>query len=382
MEYLLQLRRYEHTVDKATLIKKLLKSEKDAKGLLKSKENIDVSNTGEQPENELADVKSEAAKVAEETTEEFLMLLGEIGMDSAKVLDFAIQHPDALMTDELHHRTQDLLEEYLFYQVTADHIQHLVECYEETLSEHVVIPDDPFTLVRKTESDRMQAKSNFGPDLAKILAPAFVNNTNIKSLTLEGSRINMELLRGARCIDLTHDYLQQEQKRVFEEQQIAAEPIELQWEEQKPYTTIHAIIIAEALRTFGSNVVRLDIRGHKIGEEGMAALAEAVPSLTSLSELNGLKCPGPINPIKLRDFQLTLHWEEIKGPELAPQPPKDRREIRCKKLAAELRKRTSFCQSEWDDFAIDDLSENCYIVVDGKHFKPVFDQGREVRAMM
>ena len=220
-------------------------------------------------------------------TRKIFSTVNDFGKDSAAV---AMHLFTKDLTEPLDVETE--LDRSLYYECSLEQIHDLLEKYRGTVDEEVHLSDDPFNVAAKfMQVGVSRFPLNFGPDLAMLLAPSIVANSSVKLVTISGVPLNLELLRSAeKEIDLSFDNLKRTHK---------GEP------GLKPYTIVHAIFISEALRAFGAQIETLDLRGHDgISREGLELLADAVPYLTSLRQLNGLRLSlnHPEHKIRLTDF--------------------------------------------------------------------------------
>ena len=253
--YMLKMRRYQSIDEdlniRADFVEMLVKLEERDSGITLSEQETQTMKRGK----------------------ELLGAMDKLGKDSTAIATHAFAQP---FTENIDVETES--DRILYYECSLEQIQDLTEKYQWTVQDDVILEDDPFNVAADTNfmvKGIPRFPHNFGPDLAKLLAPTIINNTNIKNVTVCGHALDLELFRrGNEEVDLSFKTLQQAKRGNSG---------------LKPYSLVHSIFLAECLRTFGARIVILDLRGHQISAEGLQLWADAVPSMARLRRLNGFE---------------------------------------------------------------------------------------------
>jgi len=253
--YMLKMRRYQSIDEdlniRADFVEMLVKLEERDSGITLSEQETQTMKRGK----------------------ELLGAMDKLGKDSTAIATHAFAQP---FTENIDVETES--DRILYYECSLEQIQDLTEKYQWTVQDDVILEDDPFNVAADTNfmvKGIPRFPHNFGPDLAKLLAPTIINNTNIKNVTVCGHALDLELFRrGNEEVDLSFKTLEQAKKGTSG---------------LKPYSLVYSIFLAECLRTFGARIVILDLRGHQISAEGLQLWADAVPSMARLRRLNGFE---------------------------------------------------------------------------------------------
>ena len=253
--YMLKMRRYQSIDEdlniRADFVEMLVKLEERDSGITLSEQETQTMKRGK----------------------ELLGAMDKLGKDSTAIATHAFAQP---FTENIDVETES--DRILYYECSLEQIQDLTEKYQWTVQDDVILEDDPFNVAADTNfmvKGIPRFPHNFGPDLAKLLAPTIINNTNIKNVTVCGHALDLELFRrGNEEVDLSFKTLEQAKRGNSG---------------LKPYSLVHSIFLAECLRTFGARIVILDLRGHQISAEGLQLWADAVPSMARLRRLNGFE---------------------------------------------------------------------------------------------
>ena len=263
--YMLKMRRYQSIDEdlniRADFVEMLVKLEERDSGITLSEQETQTMKRGK----------------------ELLGAMDKLGKDSTAIATHAFAQP---FTENIDVETES--DRILYYECSLEQIQDLTEKYQWTVQDDVILEDDPFNVAADTNfmvKGIPRFPHNFGPDLAKLLAPTIINNTNIKNVTVCGHALDLELFRrGNEEVDLSFKTLQQAKRGNSG---------------LKPYSLVHSIFLAECLRTFGARIVILDLRGHQISAEGLQLWADAVPSMARLRRLNGFE----LSEMKIQEIQ-------------------------------------------------------------------------------